>query len=166
MSNSTSQDSSFSPTSQTVQALTQNFQGTTGLVLLGCAAAIALVQFMGNGKKAGRIASGYWGGSRERASARKKAQTQIKSPRRNQAALYIGTPAAMRSQWQKIWQSQGISEKTPNKSGWMGSSNKTLYFPDVQRGVAVSGAPGSGKTFSAIDPAIRSALDQWFPVVL
>ncbi|MGL5193403.1 MAG: type IV secretory system conjugative DNA transfer family protein [Chroococcales cyanobacterium] len=166
MSTPTSQGSSVSPISQTVQALTQHFQGTTGLVLLGCAAAIVLVQWMGDGKKAGRIASGYWGGTRERASARKKAQTQIKSPRRNQAALYIGTPPAMRSQWQQIWQSQGIAEKTPKKSGWMGSSNKTLYLPDVQRGVAISGAPGSGKTFSAIDPVIRSALDQGFPVVL
>jgi type IV secretory pathway TraG/TraD family ATPase VirD4 len=42
----------------------------------------------------------------------------------------------------------------------------TLYVPDVQRGTSVVGAAGSGKTFSVIDPLIRSALDQGFPTCI
>ena len=41
-----------------------------------------------------------------------------------------------------------------------------LYVPDAQRGTAVVGGPGSGKTFSAIDPLIRSAINQGFPTIV
>ena len=41
-----------------------------------------------------------------------------------------------------------------------------FYIPDVQRGTAVIGAPGSGKTFSAINPMIYSAIDQEFPCIV
>ncbi len=42
----------------------------------------------------------------------------------------------------------------------------TLDIPEAQQGIAVCGAPNSGKTFSIIDPAIRDAIDQGFPVVV
>jgi type IV secretory pathway TraG/TraD family ATPase VirD4 len=42
----------------------------------------------------------------------------------------------------------------------------TIFIPDGQRGTAVCGAPGSGKTFSVIDPMIRSVIDQGFPICL
>jgi type IV secretion system protein VirD4 len=42
----------------------------------------------------------------------------------------------------------------------------TLEIPDAQQGIAVCGAPNSGKTFSIIDPAIRDAIDQGFPIVI
>ncbi len=42
----------------------------------------------------------------------------------------------------------------------------TVFIPDGQRGTAVCGAPGSGKTFSVIDPMIRSVIDQGFPICL
>ncbi len=41
-----------------------------------------------------------------------------------------------------------------------------VYVPDVQRGVAVMGGAGSGKTFSVIDPLIRSSIDQGFPTIV
>lgn len=44
--------------------------------------------------------------------------------------------------------------------------NATLHLPDLQRGLAVVGAPGSGKTFSVIDPAVVSTLLQGFPLIL
>lgn len=43
---------------------------------------------------------------------------------------------------------------------------ETLWIPDTQRSVMVVGAPGSGKTFSAIDPMLRSAVDQGYPIIL
>jgi type IV secretory pathway TraG/TraD family ATPase VirD4 len=45
-------------------------------------------------------------------------------------------------------------------------SSTTLYVPDAQRGISVCGAAGSGKTFSVIDPLIRSSLDQGFPTIV
>ncbi len=42
----------------------------------------------------------------------------------------------------------------------------TIFIPDGQRGTTVCGAPGSGKTFSVIDPMIRSVIDQGFPICL
>src|SRR5579883_1157750 len=43
---------------------------------------------------------------------------------------------------------------------------ETIWVPDSQRSSLVVGAPGSGKTFSAIDPMIRSAVEQGYPIVL
>jgi type IV secretion system protein VirD4 len=42
----------------------------------------------------------------------------------------------------------------------------TLDIPEAQQGVAVCGAPNSGKTYSIIDPLIRDALRQGFPIVV
>ncbi|KAM3099286.1 type IV secretory system conjugative DNA transfer family protein [Phormidesmis sp. 146-12] len=41
-----------------------------------------------------------------------------------------------------------------------------LEIPEVQQGIAVCGAPNSGKTYSIIDPAIRDAIRQGFPIVI
>jgi type IV secretion system protein VirD4 len=42
----------------------------------------------------------------------------------------------------------------------------TLNIPEAQQGIAVCGAPNSGKTYSIIDPLIRDALRQGFPIVV
>ncbi|NET40227.1 MAG: type IV secretory system conjugative DNA transfer family protein, partial [Cyanothece sp. SIO1E1] len=39
-------------------------------------------------------------------------------------------------------------------------------IPHAQQSIAVAGAPDSGKTFSIIDPAIRSAVAQGFPILV
>jgi type IV secretory pathway TraG/TraD family ATPase VirD4 len=41
-----------------------------------------------------------------------------------------------------------------------------LHVPNAQQSLVVAGAPDSGKTFSIIDPAIRSAIEQGFPVLV
>jgi type IV secretion system protein VirD4 len=41
-----------------------------------------------------------------------------------------------------------------------------LNIPDAQQGIAVCGAPNSGKTYSIIDPVIRDAIGQGFPIVV
>ncbi|MEM7771146.1 MAG: type IV secretion system DNA-binding domain-containing protein [Cyanobacteria bacterium P01_A01_bin.37] len=45
-------------------------------------------------------------------------------------------------------------------------TGETIWIPDTERSVAVIGAPGSGKTFSAIDPMLRSIVEQGFPIIL
>lgn len=112
--------------------------GLTVLSLLG--AYILMGVFFGDSNKK-KIATSYWGGAKETATAQKKAILQIANPQCDSAALYIG--------------------KHQEKGG-----GATFYIPDVQRGTAVIGAPGSGKTFSAINPMIYSAIDQEFPCIV
>jgi type IV secretion system protein VirD4 len=42
----------------------------------------------------------------------------------------------------------------------------TVYVPEANRSAVVIGKAGSGKTFSVIDPMVRSAIEQGHPVVL
>ncbi|MGB8699468.1 MAG: hypothetical protein WCD18_08640, partial [Thermosynechococcaceae cyanobacterium] len=120
------------------------FANSSGLALLGCIAVLALFTQLGNSNKKARLASGYWGGHKEIAVARRKALKQIQEKKRNSVALYIGV-------------------KHPK---YQVSDAKRLFIPDVQRGVAVAGAPGSGKTFSVIDPLLRSAVELGYPIIL
>lgn len=119
-----------------------------GLSILGGIGLLLLMQAFGKGSNKNKIASGYWGGSKEIANAKKKAIAQIKSPECDSAALYIG-------------KHKYKGQKQPK-----GSGGPPLYIPDVQRGTAVIGAPGSGKSFSAIDPMLYSAIEQGHGIVL
>jgi len=134
----------------------------TGILLICCGIAFIGLQLLG-GEKKGKTATGYWAGSKEKAKAASKATKQMAKVSRNSVSLYIGCPTKIRQKLHQEWQSQGlVSQKTkPPKS-----EGSTLYVPDAQRGIAVLGAAGSGKTFSVIDPLIRSALDQGFPTVI
>ncbi|MEJ1931400.1 type IV secretion system DNA-binding domain-containing protein, partial [Nostoc sp. NIES-2111] len=116
--------------------------GLTILSLLG--AYILMRVFFGDSNKK-KIATSYWGGAKETATAKKRAIKQITQPKCDSAALYIG--------------------KTKIKGSKEQKTSNTFYIPDVQRGTAVIGAPGSGKTFSAINPMIYSAIDQGFPII-
>ncbi|NER29861.1 MAG: type IV secretory system conjugative DNA transfer family protein [Symploca sp. SIO1C4] len=136
-------------------------------MLLGAFVVIALLNLFSDEKK-GKIATGYWGGASEKNAARKKAKEQMLHPLRNSAALYIGTPADLKQRLQAEWYQQGLIKKPPKESKFnlLKSLSPTLYIPDAQRGIAAIGAAGSGKTFSVIDPLIRSALDQGFPTII
>lgn len=118
-----------------------------GLMLLGGIGLLLLLQLFSNGKK-GRFATSYWGGAKEISQAKKKALKQISSPKCDSASLHIG-----------VHRYKGQS--VPKKAGGV-----PTYVPDVQRGTAVIGAPGSGKTFSAINPMLYSAIEQGFGIVL
>lgn len=118
--------------------------GNNLMILAGILAFISLSLMGGQGKK-GKLATGRFGTSKEKLTARKLALKQICKRKRNAVALYIGKP----------------------KATFLGSSrSQTIYLPDAQRGIAVCGGPGSGKTWSIINPALRSAIDQGFPVIL
>ena len=135
----------------------------TGMMLLLCGLAFLALQIFASGDKKGKTARGYWAGSNEKAKAAKKAIKQMAKVTRNSVSLYIGCPGKIKQKLHKDWQDLGLISQTtkPPKS-----QNSTLYIPDAQRGIAVLGAAGSGKTFSVIDPLIRSSLDQGFPTVI
>ncbi len=126
---------------------TDKLMSPQGLALAGGIGLLLLLQLFSNGKK-GKLATSYWGGAKETAQAKKKALKQIVAPKCDSASLYIG-----------IHKYKG--QKSPKGSGGV-----PVYVPDVQRGTAVIGAPGSGKSFSAINPMIYSAIDQGFGIVL
>jgi type IV secretory pathway TraG/TraD family ATPase VirD4 len=90
-----------------------------------------------------RAATGRFSRGQEQRNANHQAKRQIRTRKKNSVALYLGRP--------NPFQNLG---KAP------------IYLPDAQRGTAVCGGPGSGKTFSVIDPAVRSAIDQSFPIIL
>ncbi|MCC5641022.1 hypothetical protein LC593_35385 [Nostoc sp. CHAB 5844] len=126
-----------------------------GLGLLTCALIIVLAKyFEGKGSKT-KLATARWGGGREKTNARTIACEQLRSRQHNRVALYIGTPADTRTQ---LVNGEIVSE--------IPSDPKTIYIPDAQRGVMVIGGPGSGKSFSMLNPLIRSAIDQGLPVIL
>lgn len=41
-----------------------------------------------------------------------------------------------------------------------------LYLPFANEGLSIAGAPGTGKTFSVFDPAIRSAINAGYPIIV
>ena len=135
----------------------------TGMMLLVCGAAFIALQIFGSGDKKGKTARGYWAGINEKAKAAKKAAKQMAKISRNSVSLYIGCPTKIKQKLHEDWQALGLIPKTTKPPKSQGS---TLYVPDAQRGIAVLGAAGSGKTFSVIDPLIRSALDQGFPTLI
>jgi type IV secretory pathway TraG/TraD family ATPase VirD4 len=183
MNTRTSNESQFvqvpPATAQTLQIerLAGLIKSQSGLVLLSCFVALAIFRVLSGGNKKGKIATSYWGGNREKSLAARKAKKQISNPTRNSVALYIGTPQQVRmphgtltrSRIENEWRNRGLLKTQPTfyqQLHKLISPNSTLYVPDAQRGVAVIGAAGSGKTFSVIDPLIRSAFDQGFPMCL
>ena len=135
----------------------------TGMMLLVCGAAFIALQIFGSSDKKGKTARGYWAGVNEKSKAAKKAVKQMAQISRNSVSLYIGCPTKIKQKLHEDWQALGLIPKTTKPPKSQGS---TLYVPDAQRGIAVLGAAGSGKTFSVIDPLIRSALDQGFPTLI
>ncbi len=152
-----------------VERLKKTATSPMGLLIGGLVIFLVAARLFSGGDKAGKVATGYWGGAKEKSKAAKKAKKQIKNPKRNSVALYVGTPKFMRELLEKDWIQRGLIKAKPQWQKFIGSSlnsTSTLYLPDVQRGTSVCGAAGSGKTFSVIDPLIRSALDQGHPMVL
>ncbi|MFB2981089.1 type IV secretory system conjugative DNA transfer family protein [Microseira sp. BLCC-F43] len=133
---------------------TRQFLTPQGIFLL-CVLLFVFFQDKLSGRKKGKLATSYFGNSREIAKAKKKAFQQIKLPKCDSACLYIGK--------HKFKPDLKVKAPPTQKEE---SGAVTLYVPDVQRGTAVIGAPGSGKSFSAINPMIYSAIDQGFPIVL
>jgi type IV secretory pathway TraG/TraD family ATPase VirD4 len=149
-----------------IERLPNLIKSQSGLMLLACLIAIALFKLLSGTNYKGKVATSYWGGSKEKSRAKIKAKKQIAKPTRNSVALYIGTPRDIKITLEKQWYKSGFIKNRPNSYTSLIFPNSTLYVPDAQRGIAVIGAAGSGKTFSVIDPLIRSNFDQGFPALL
>jgi type IV secretory pathway TraG/TraD family ATPase VirD4 len=152
-----------------IERLPNLMKSQSGLLLFGCFVVIGVFKLVSGRNYKGKVATSYWGGSREKSRATRKAICQISKPTRNSVALYVGTPLHIRIRLENEWRSLGLLKTKTTLNQQLHnftSPNPTLYVPDAQRGIAVIGAAGSGKTFSVIDPLIRSAFDQGFPMLL
>ena len=109
-----------------------------------------------------KLATACWGGSKQYQGAKKKGEKQIAKPSRNRVTLYVNKPKSVRAKQLEIWKKRGFTPPLDVKP----NSTKTYYIPDCQRGTAIIGAAGSGKTYSCADPMLRSMADQGFPILL
>lgn len=139
----------------------ENFLTPQGGFILACILGmILLTRFSGGKKKQGKLATGYFGSQKEMAQAKKKALEQIADPKCDRVALYIGrVKPKKKAKGQKA--SHFAIPPSPKNPG-----RGIFYVPDVQRGTLVLGAPGSGKTVSAINPMLFSAVDRGLPIIL
>jgi type IV secretory pathway TraG/TraD family ATPase VirD4 len=108
----------------------------------------------------GRMAGAHWAGGQEKRAARQVAIKQINERKRDGLTTWINTPliTPLKKPRMKAGKVSKRYEISPQAN--------TVFIPDGQRGTTVCGAPGSGKTFSVIDPMIRSVIDQGFPICL
>ncbi|MDZ7965851.1 MAG: type IV secretion system DNA-binding domain-containing protein [Nostoc sp. DedSLP03] len=126
-----------------------------GLGVLACGAVIVLAKIIDSKGGKTKLATARWGGAVEKTAARKLACNQIQKRKHNRVSLYVGTPKNTTSEVIGGIRKTSIPE-----------DSATLYFPEAQRGILVCGGPGSGKSFSMINPLIRSAIDQGLPIAL
>lgn len=117
---------------------------TGGFILLLFAATL----FMGDGSGSERrkLAHSRKGGKADAKAAKRKAFEQIGKKKHNKVTLCT----------QSV-QKTGKGYKT--KPG-------NLFVTDAQRAIAAIGSSSSGKTYSVIDPLIRSSVDQGFPTII
>lgn len=126
-----------------------------GLGVLVCGAVIVIAKIIDSRGGIAKLATARWGGTTEKTAARQLACKQIQQRLHNRVSLYVGTPKNTTSEVINGVRRTCIPE-----------DSTTLYFPEAQRGILVCGGPGSGKSFSMINPLIRSGVDQGFPLVL
>jgi type IV secretory pathway TraG/TraD family ATPase VirD4 len=111
-------------------------------------------------KGSNRMASAHWAGNVESKAAKQVAIKQINERRRDGLTTWINTPIITELKKPQMKDGQVVKRCDINPQA------NTIFIPDGQRGTTVCGAPGSGKTFSVIDPMIRSVIDQGFPICL
>lgn len=113
-----------------------------------------LLLMEGSGKKKGKLGRAWWGGRSERRAARKLACKLMRERKHNKVALYIRKPKGLA--WENVDGKPVLH---------IPEDPKTVYIPHVEEGVMVVGRPGSGKTYSSVDPLVRASIDQGFPVI-
>jgi type IV secretory pathway TraG/TraD family ATPase VirD4 len=130
------------------------------ILLLVVLAGSGYVLMSSSNKKKNRMANARWAGSTEKKAAQRIAFKQLNERRRDGLTTWINTPII--ASLKKPQVKNGNLTRRYN----INPQASTIFIPDGQRGTAVCGAPGSGKTFSVIDPMVRSVIDQGFPICL
>ena len=130
------------------QSVWTSLQGENALWIGGSLLLLLVMALtQGGGDNKNKLARGVLASDAEKKKAQKRAISQMNQRVHNSVGVYVGTP-------------------THSSQGKVTGGGRSLWIPDAQRGIAVCGAPGSGKTFSVINPVIRSSLDQGFPTIV
>ncbi|MEM6453182.1 MAG: TraM recognition domain-containing protein [Cyanobacteria bacterium P01_D01_bin.105] len=148
VSQAPSEDSSAAPTPQeTYYGLSLEMMGLLAaffVFVIGATLADHL-SFGASGKNV--LGNGRWATPKDKHFARKRAIQQIQGNQHDEVALWINSPTI----------------KPGNK---MVKDGRTIYLPDMARGMSVIGGSGSGKSFSVIKPTLRAAIAQGLPTML
>lgn len=147
---SSSTASSATSIKDTVSGLLSDGTGGMLLVLLGI---LVMLKFI-SPKKKGLLTTAQWATTKAKLNAAKIATKQLKSTKVNDVCLWIGSAPQ--------WKLKGMMPSLLTTIG----QPPTVYVPQANRSVAVVGKPNSGKTFSALNPMIASAIEQGMSVVL
>ena len=147
------------PVPPTLEPLKQKLWTPQGLLFLTVGLPAAWWVFKDD-SRSGKLASARWGGNTEKKAARRVAIRQINERKRNGLTTWINAPVI------KPVQKPQLDPNRRVRRFHVRPKASTLFIPDGQRGTAVCGAPGSGKTFSVIDPMVRSVIEQGFPLAL
>jgi type IV secretion system protein VirD4 len=78
--------------------------------------------------------------------------------------LSTGRFARAPERWQAMLTAQ--KQRKQRKTAKVSLKAGNINIPQAQQSLVIAGAPDSGKTYSIIDPAIRSAIAQGFPLVI
>lgn len=143
-----------------LQPYTEELLTPRGLLLAAGALGLGIWILRDDSGKKGKLATARWAGAKEKKAARKVAIQQINERKRNGLTTWINAPKI------KPLAKPQEQKGKPIRRFKVAPQASTIFLPDGQRGTAVAGAPGSGKTFSVIDPMIRSVIEQGFPIVL
>ncbi|MGK7931192.1 MAG: type IV secretory system conjugative DNA transfer family protein [Microcystaceae cyanobacterium] len=131
-------------TSSTNTVINNLFSSPAAYALLACGLGLAALTFFenkGEGLKKDKLAKGRWGTEKDRKRAMKEALKQIEAKKHNEVAVCLSRPGE-------------ISKKqTP------------LFLTDLQRGCAIMGGPGTGKSYVGVLPILYSLLDQGLPII-
>jgi type IV secretory pathway TraG/TraD family ATPase VirD4 len=142
-----------------VEVLMTNLKSPQGIFLIFLFVVVALAS-RETKSKGGKLGTSYWATPSDRARLKSKGKGQVAAPRHNSCSYYLGTPKEISERLLEYWLLRDIKNPT------CPATEKVLYLPEAQRGTLIWGAAGTGKTVSAIDPAVRSMVDQGFPLVL
>ncbi|WP_219907694.1 type IV secretory system conjugative DNA transfer family protein [Aphanothece hegewaldii] len=143
--------------------LIQPLLSPTGLGLLSAFGAVGLLSLLEGQAQKGKLSTSYWAGEQEKARAKAIANTQINQPQRDSVAAYVGTPEEVLIKLKEEWLLKGYR---PEIVEGRKAAEKTVYLPDMQRGTAVIGSAGAGKTFTWISSIARSFIDEGLPGIL
>ena len=128
--------------SNTLNTLSNALMRPQVLVLLGIVT--ALLVFGAFRKRQGQLTSARWADGSDKRRALKRAKKQVHSDKVDDVCLWIG--------------------KSPDSGGLFAQSG--VMVPDANQSAIIIGRPKSGKTFSAINPMLKSAVEQGLSVVL
>ena len=170
--------------------LFNQYNNPQGYAMLGLMLGlIVLLKLMGPSK--GKITSGRVAGGTEKMSATRQAMAQLrlrsnytppqllKSSKASQTKPKPKKPGILTEAQKQLPPSRVTLWVGKMPRFWMGPHSKfgawlqtltgnapAVWIPDAQRSALIIGAPGSGKTDSAIDPMIESAISQGIPCLI